>query len=139
MEKFTFCFVVILCSSQFTTSSPVRYDSTKEIDLPSSSEELSLAGRFKRDLNEEDSDTEKEDFVTLLNAILWNADEDDPKGRQFHQYRRKGLLGRPMPQILKRKGSMASNLYDEFTNTCYTISCMFGINKVASQISRMLG
>ena len=58
--------------------------------------------------------------------------------RQQSLLRWHGLLGRPMPQVLKKQG-FASRAYKEFENTCYKLSCTFGVTKLISQISRMFG
>ena len=133
MKNFSFAIFIVSCSILTSNSTPV----------PSEVQEFSpprLVEQEERSLGDENDEKERAEFVALLNAILWDADtEDTGEERQFSPYRRKGLLGRPMPQILKRKGTMMADIYDEFTDTCYGIACMFGINKLASQISRMLG
>ena len=107
---------------------------------------------------------EKEEFIHALRAILWDAEdnstdeEDQNQGRQFgsnyspvggygnnfnirrqqNLLRWHGLMGRPMPQILKRQG-LAAQAYRGFEQGCYKLSCTLGINKLISQIGRMLG
>ena len=108
---------------------------------------------------------EKEEFIQFLRLILWDAEDDseehnESEGRQFNAnyltnnggyygtqsnidrqqslLRWHGILGRPMPQVLKKKG-IAARVYEGFEDTCYSLACTFGINKVISQISRMFG
>ena len=94
---------------------------------------------------------------------MWDAEDnyiDDTaeKGRQFNPnysqlggygnnlrfqqqqnlLRWHGMLGRPMPQVLKRKG-LAAQAYRGFEEGCYALACTFGINRLISQIGRMLG
>ena len=110
---------------------------------------------------------DKEEFIRFLRSILWEADEEDTiknnqiQSRQLHsnylatggayygnQYgvphkqaallRWQGVLGRPMPQILKKKG-LAAQAYRGFEDTCYKLACTLGINKLISQLGQMFG
>ena len=112
---------------------------------------------------EEEKEKEKDEFIHFLRSLLWDAEDnyiDDTveKGRQFHPnysqlggygnnlrlqqqqnlLRWHGMLGRPMPQVLKRKG-LAAQAYRGFEEGCYALACTFGINRLISQIGRMLG
>ena len=112
---------------------------------------------------EEEKTKEKEEFIHFLRSLLWDAEDnyiDDTaeKGRQFNPnyaqfggygnnlrlqqqqnlLRWHGMLGRPMPQVLKRKG-LAAQAYRGFEEGCYALACTFGINRLISQIGRMLG
>ena len=49
-----------------------------------------------------------------------------------------GVLGRPMPQILKKQG-VVGQAYRGFEEGCYKLACTLGINRLISQIGRMLG
>lgn len=109
---------------------------------------------------------DKEEFIYFLRSLLWDAEvestqNDQIQGRQLNLnyspigggyygnqlgmtqqqqaiLRWHGVLGRPMPQILKKQG-LASQAYRGFENTCYKLACTLGINKLISQIGRMLG
>ena len=112
---------------------------------------------------EEEKEKEKDEFIHFLRSLLWDAEDnyiDDTaeKGRQFNPnyaqlggygnnlrlqqqqnlLRWHGMLGRPMPQVLKRKG-LAAQAYRGFEEGCYALACTFGINRLISQIGRMLG
>jgi len=103
------------------------------------------------DVLDHDEEQEREDFVALLNSILWDEDsvgdaaaDDDgsrqykpPSVRQMIGFR--GLMGQPMPDMLRNKDSLARTFYDEFTNTCYGLACVLGINKLAGQLGRLIG
>ena len=82
---------------------------------------------------------EKADFVHFVNALLWDSDE---MGRQYSRpLGFRGLMGRPMPEFLRRhdQGGLARSLYDQFTDSCYSLGCFFGINKLISQLGRVVG
>ena len=49
-----------------------------------------------------------------------------------------GMFGRPMPEILKKKG-LAAQAYRGFEQGCYKLACTLGINRLIGQIGRMLG
>ena len=113
-------------------------------------------------------DVEKEEFIQVLRSLLWDADESDnfiddneSQGRQFganyspigggyagnnrlamqqqqNLLRWHGVLGRPMPQILKKQG-LVGQAYRGFEDGCYKLACTLGINRLISQIGRMLG
>lgn len=114
---------------------------------------------------EEQEKKEKEEFIQFLRSILWDAEDDseeenESEGRRFNSnyvtnrgglygtppninrqqslLRWHGVLGRPMPQVLKKKG-FAAQAYRGFEDTCYKLACTLGINKVISQLSRMFG
>ena len=114
----------------------------------------------------EEERKEKEEFIQVLRSLLWDADEEEnniddgeSQGRQFSQnyyagtyggnnrlamhqqqnlLRWHGVLGRPMPQILKKQG-MVGQAYRGFEEGCYKLACTLGISRLISQIGRMLG
>ena len=114
----------------------------------------------------EEESKDKEEFIQVLRSLLWDADDeensindDNSQGRQFSQnyigggyagnnrlsmqqqqnlLRWHGVLGRPMPQILKRQG-LVGQAYRGFEEGCYKLACTLGINRLMSQIGRMLG
>ena len=120
------------------------------------------------DQSSEEKRKEKEEFVQVLRSLLWDADEEDnsindeeSQGRQFgpnysqmgagyqgnnllamqqqqNLLRWHGVLGRPMPQILKKQG-VVGQAYRGFEEGCYKLACTLGINRLISQIGRMLG
>ena len=111
---------------------------------------------------------EKEEFIQVLRSLLWDTDEEEnfiddneSQGRQFganyspigggyagnnrlamqqqqNLLRWHGVLGRPMPQILKKQG-LVGQAYRGFEDGCYKLACTLGINRLISQIGRMLG
>ena len=111
---------------------------------------------------------EKEEFIQVLRSLLWDTDEkenfiddNESQGRQFganyspigggyagnnrlamqqqqNLLRWHGVLGRPMPQILKKQG-VVGQAYRGFEEGCYKLACTLGINRLISQIGRMLG
>ena len=87
---------------------------------------------------------EEEDFINLLNRILWGPDLDDydnfdEQGRQFSSSGWRGLMGQPMPAVLKKEGGIARSLYRGFTSSCYSLACRLGINRLASRLGRLVG
>jgi hypothetical protein len=82
--------------------------------------------------------------VTKLKKVLWHrrqwdADEskgDDDTGRQF-QYRRRGLMQRTMPVMVRRNDNFMGQSYRGFVDGCYDILCALGLRGLASSIARM--
>ena len=80
---------------------------------------------------------EKAEFVNFVNALLWDSDET---GRQYNRPMGfRGLMGRPMPEYLRQEGGLARSLYDQFTDSCYSLGCFLGINRLISQLGRVVG
>jgi len=101
-------------------------------------------------------DQEKAEFVNFINVLLWGdesswMDEDTEVERQYRGYqydsygtaqpdgRWRGLLRRPMPNYLRQEGSLARSFYDQFTDSCYSLGCFLGINRLVSQLGRVIG
>lgn len=85
-------------------------------------------------------DEDREAFYNLMNTMLWDAedtgDNDANAGRQF-QYRRRGLLQRTMPVMVRRNDNVMGQAYRGFVDGCYDILCALGLRGLASNIARM--
>ena len=126
--------VLLLCCCLFALSSTTPVDSGKYLAHQETD--------YNQEVLETSNEQERQDFIRLLNMILWDEDPEEENGRQYHPHRLfgwRGLLGQPMPQLLKKQGTVANTIYDEFANTCYSFACVLGINRLASQLGRIMG
>lgn len=79
-------------------------------------------------------------FHRFVNKLLWDEDADEDNeadGRRLNNFRRRGLMQRPMPQLLRRDNNFVGQSYRGMVDTCYGIACSLGLQSLADSIARM--
>jgi hypothetical protein len=92
------------------------------------------------------NDKDREAFVTMVNSLFWDADEEetvtgtDAHARNFvRQFQRRGLFGMKMPDALRDESSYTGEMYRGFIDQCYDVTCSYGLGGLASSLSNFFG
>ena len=79
---------------------------------------------------------DKDAFFKLINMFLWN--EPHQNDNQERQYYRQGILGRPMPMIIRRQDNFSGSMYRSFVDQCYSLVCKLGLNGMFKSLERLI-